>query len=296
MNNRFGGRPWIKLWVNEWLDGTTRFEMTDAQRAFFTDLLAMAGRSRFPGTICAGEVDGKIIGYPLNKFQSLMSEPLDIEATFLLFVQTGKIEIEVTNETPVRLFKVILLNWERYQSEYQRQKPYRVKKLQGKLQQSDSKSDDEGNTTEVEVEVEVEVEENLKSKSKPTSDAQTTRVVPPTPDSNGHQKPTPKPEENQPQNGHGFQGQPVAPGEGRTGVSEQRKLLTPQQVHYGSVNKLILGALSIIGAAKTMGKSFRSADAREELKSWAALHGIPFGPDDISKAFDIAEEKAKVSK
>lgn len=49
----------IKLWVNEWLDGTTRFQMSGAQRAFWIDLLAMAGRSRFPGIICAG-MDGEL--------------------------------------------------------------------------------------------------------------------------------------------------------------------------------------------------------------------------------------------
>jgi hypothetical protein len=156
LNPQFGGRKWVKLWVNEWLDGTTRFEMTDAQRAFWTDLIAMAGRSRFPGTICAGEVEGKFVGYPLNKFQSLMSEPLDIEETFAIFVKTGKVTIEITSEAPVRLFKVNLLNWGRYQSEYQRQKPYRVNKIKKRLQDGDAKSDTKGNTTEVEVEGEGE--------------------------------------------------------------------------------------------------------------------------------------------
>jgi len=153
MNPRFGGRQWVKLWVNEWLDGTTRFEMTDAQRAFWIDLLAMAGRSRFPGTICAGQVDGKYVGYPLNRFQSLLSEPLDVEETLKLFERTGKITIETTAEAPVRLLKVELINWNRYQSEYQRQKKYRKR-----LQQSDSKSDTQSNKTEVEVEVEGEGE------------------------------------------------------------------------------------------------------------------------------------------
>jgi hypothetical protein len=57
-NGSFGKRSWVKLWTNEWLDGTTRYQMSDAQRAFWIDLLAMAGRSRFPGIICAGR-DGQ---------------------------------------------------------------------------------------------------------------------------------------------------------------------------------------------------------------------------------------------
>lgn len=125
VNPKFGRRSWVKLWVNEWLDGTTRFEMSDAQRAFWTDLLALAGRSRFPGIICAGAVGNRLVGYPLNRFQSLMSEPIDIEATFALFERSGKIKVETTQEGTLTLYKVELLNWNKYQSEYQRQKKYR---------------------------------------------------------------------------------------------------------------------------------------------------------------------------
>jgi hypothetical protein len=153
VNPRFGRRSWVKLWVNEWLDGTTRFEMTDSQRAFWVDLLAMAGRSRFPGIICAGQINGKFIGYPINKFQSLMSEPMDVEETLSLFERTGKITIEVTQSEPVKLLRVDLCNWNKFQSEYQRQKPYR---LQPELQQSDTQSDTQSDKTEVEVEVEVD--------------------------------------------------------------------------------------------------------------------------------------------
>lgn len=161
MNPRFGRRSWVKLWVNEWLDGTTRFEMTDSQRAFWIDLLAMAGRSRFPGVICAGKTpEGKFVGYPVNKLQSLMSEPIDVEETLTLFQRTGKISIEITCESPLRLIKIELLNWTKYQSEYQRQKKYR----KPKLQPSDPQSDSPSNKTEVEGEVEGdgEVEEEEK--------------------------------------------------------------------------------------------------------------------------------------
>lgn len=153
VNPRFGRRSWVKLWVNEWLDGTTRSEMTDAQRAFWIDLLAMAGRSRFPGRVCAGQTNGVFVGYSLNKFQALMAEPIDVEQTLTLFERTGKIKITVTAEAPVKLVMLELLNWDKYQSEYQRQKKYR-----GKLQQGDAQSYNHGNNTETEVEVEEEVE------------------------------------------------------------------------------------------------------------------------------------------
>lgn len=153
MNPRFGKRTWVKLWVNEWLDGTTRFEMTDSQRAFWIDLLAMAGRSRTPGIICAGQVNGSFVGYPITKFQSLLSEPMDVEATFCLFERTGKIQIEITQEIPIRLYKLTLINWDKYQSEYQRQKKYRKG-----LQRSDRQSYTQGNKTEGEGEGEGDTE------------------------------------------------------------------------------------------------------------------------------------------
>jgi hypothetical protein len=151
MKVHFGRRAWVKLWVNDWLNGTTRYEMTGAQRAFWIDLLAMAGRSRQPGLICAGETGERVIGYPLSVFQGLdAGGELDILSTFQLFETCGKIRLEVTQETPVKLFKIEILNWARYQSEYQRQRPYRDRKLQAKLQPETGK----GNATEEEVEVE----------------------------------------------------------------------------------------------------------------------------------------------
>ena len=161
MNPRFGRRSWVKLWVNEWLDGTTRFEMSDAQRAFWIDLLALAGRSRFPGRICAGEVDGAFVGYLLNKFQALMAEPIDVQQTLELFEKTGKIKLTVTSEIPTKLVMIELLNWDRYQSEYQRQKKYRRKGLQ----QSDSQSYNQSDKTEGEVEVEVEGDKTIRADS-----------------------------------------------------------------------------------------------------------------------------------
>lgn len=126
MNDRFGKRSWVKLWTNEWLDGTTRYQMSDAQRAFWIDLLAMAGRSRFPGVICSGQDGDRFVGYPLNRFQSLMADPIDIEATFALFERTGKIKVTASDTTP-KLYVLQLLSWDRYQSEYHRTKKYRQK-------------------------------------------------------------------------------------------------------------------------------------------------------------------------
>jgi len=112
--------------VNEWLDGTTRYQMSGAQRAFWVDLLAMAGRSRYPGIICSGMDDDQYVGYPLKTFAALdAGAEIDLLGTLDLFSKTRKIVVEITAESPVKLYKFTVCNWDRYQSEYQRQKGYR---------------------------------------------------------------------------------------------------------------------------------------------------------------------------
>jgi hypothetical protein len=165
VNPKFGKRSWVKLWVNEWLDGTTRFEMSDIQRAFWIDLLALGGRSRYPGRICAGVTgDGSYVGYPLNKFQALMAEPIDVEETLALFVKTGKIVLTETASAPTKLVMIEIVNWDRYQSEYQRQKKYRYAPDET-LQQSDSESYTQSNTTDTEGETETDTDERKKNTS-----------------------------------------------------------------------------------------------------------------------------------
>ena len=102
----------MKLWVNEWLDGTTRFQMSGAQRAFWIDLLALAGRSRYPGIVCAGMDGDRYVGYPLKTFAALdAGAEIDLVATFDLFARTGKVIVEVTTEAPVKLYMVRICNW-----------------------------------------------------------------------------------------------------------------------------------------------------------------------------------------
>jgi hypothetical protein len=116
----------VKLWVNEWLDGTTRYEMIGAQRAFWVDLLALAGRSRCAGVICAGRAGDRFVGYPLSCFEVLdAGKEINIPATLELFEKSGKIKVEITSTTPIKLYKITILNWSKYQSEYERQKGYR---------------------------------------------------------------------------------------------------------------------------------------------------------------------------
>jgi hypothetical protein len=123
-----GRRSWVKLWINDWLEGTTRYQMTDAQRAFWIDLIAMAGRSRFGGIVCSGKDGGELIGYPLSKFQGLLAEPFDVEATLALFEQTGKIKVQISGGRERKLYVLFILNWVHYQSEYERKRGVRERR------------------------------------------------------------------------------------------------------------------------------------------------------------------------
>src|SRR2546423_5146581 len=126
------GRSWIKLWVPEWLDGTSRYEMSGGQRAFWVDLLTLAGRSRIPGIVCAGENPNNLFGYPLDRYAGILGDDsVDILETFKLFEAQGKIEIVVTREESPKLYAIKILSWAKYQSEYMRQRASRKKTRQG---------------------------------------------------------------------------------------------------------------------------------------------------------------------
>jgi hypothetical protein len=123
-------RPWIKLWVDPWLDGTTRWQTTGAQRAFWVDLMTEAARGRFPGYICAGQDAGQAVGYPLKWYQAKQSEDLDILEAFELFERTGKIRIIRTSLEPL-LVAIEILNWDLYQpamDQAERARNYRDRK------------------------------------------------------------------------------------------------------------------------------------------------------------------------
>ncbi len=110
-------RHWIKLWPNEWLKGSIRFEFTAEERGVWADLLALAGNCRQDGIISANQS----MPYP----HSYVAGILNISVELLDHVlekckQSGRIS---ENEHGIKI-----TNWGKYQSEYDRQKPYRQRK------------------------------------------------------------------------------------------------------------------------------------------------------------------------
>ncbi len=104
-------RQWVKLWVNEWLDGTTRFELTAPQRLLWVDLLALAGRSRYPGFVYAGEGEGgKRIGYPIAYLAGVLQmDEVALNNAMKLLKLHGHITLE---EVGPEQYVIGIINWE----------------------------------------------------------------------------------------------------------------------------------------------------------------------------------------
>ena len=101
-------RPlWIKLWTEEWLDGSIREQLSPDERSVWADLLALAGRSRCPGLVQAGNDTPYSNSYLASRFQ--VSEEL-IKRTL---EKCGKQCRLKQNEKGIHI-----LNWDKYQAKY----------------------------------------------------------------------------------------------------------------------------------------------------------------------------------
>jgi len=110
-------RTWVKMWVNECLEGSIRFDFTAAERGVWYDLILMAGRCRIPGIISANEKSP----YPHSYIAGILNVDIELlESTLAKCKASGRI---LESDKGIEL-----VNWEHYQSEYQRQKKYRDKK------------------------------------------------------------------------------------------------------------------------------------------------------------------------
>jgi hypothetical protein len=117
-NPRAGRYQWIKLDVPGWLGGTTRWLCTDAQRAFWIDLLCLSANGRFPGWVCAGQDAGKMIGYPWSWYRAHQADPtFDVEGALTLFETQGKVRIHITRKDEPTLVAVEIVNWSKFQSD-----------------------------------------------------------------------------------------------------------------------------------------------------------------------------------
>ena len=113
-------RTWIKLYVDQCLRGSMIEELTPAQRWLWFGLLLMAGDSSIPGVIFRRrDENGILIGFS----DITIAETLDVDIDtyrdgIRRMIEKNKITVDARGV-------IFIVNWNKYQSEYQRQKPYR---------------------------------------------------------------------------------------------------------------------------------------------------------------------------
>ena len=110
-------RPWIKLYPIDCLDGSIRYQLEPDERGVWYDLLNFSAICAKPGTIA----DKDERPYPLTFIANRLNISLELlEETLKKCIEEGRIK-DIDGV-------IQIVNWGAYQSEYQRQKPYREKK------------------------------------------------------------------------------------------------------------------------------------------------------------------------
>ncbi|MEI7901179.1 MAG: phage replisome organizer N-terminal domain-containing protein [bacterium] len=109
-------RTWVKIYCEGWLDGSIRAE-TPELRGVWVDILCLAGDlDGADGTICLAP------GVGLTDAQIAARLQVDSRTWCRVkkqLVISGRINVQECNV-------ISITKWKQYQSEYQRQKPYRA--------------------------------------------------------------------------------------------------------------------------------------------------------------------------
>lgn len=109
-------RSWVKLFVTGWLHGSIRWQLDPAERATWADLICLAGECNKDGRIS----DNDDRPYP----RDFIANQLNIPQTLLdITIAKCKHEGRIDEADDI----ITISNWNAYQSEYQRQLPYRKK-------------------------------------------------------------------------------------------------------------------------------------------------------------------------
>lgn len=107
-------RKWVKLWVTECLEGSIRYQLQPDERSVWYDLIIFSALCDPPGKIA--DRDGRAFPRQFIASRLNITEGL-LESTIDQCTHEGRLQ---ENDGVL-----IITNWERYQSEYDRQKPYR---------------------------------------------------------------------------------------------------------------------------------------------------------------------------
>lgn len=112
-----GLRRWVKLWVSECLEGSIRYQLEAGERGVWYDLILISSLGGVPGTIS----DRDKRAFPHSFIASRLNIPIDLlELTLDKCITEGRCTEDEHG--------IHITNWDRYQSEYQRQAKYRKSK------------------------------------------------------------------------------------------------------------------------------------------------------------------------
>lgn len=107
-------RTWVRFFVTGWLHGSIRWELEADERGVWADLIVLAGECGREGRI--EDNSGK--PYPRSFIANGLNIPRELlDRTVAKCQRAGR--IDANDEV------IIITNWALYQSEYERQKPYR---------------------------------------------------------------------------------------------------------------------------------------------------------------------------
>lgn len=126
-----GPRKWVKLYCYETLHGSVSYQLSETEQAVWMKLLCFAG-------LCGNE--GLIADHDLRPFPHafIMHEIHTKEDVFKSTLVKCKEEGRIREDGQ----GIHITNWAKYQSEYDRQKPYREK--QKALQEPDPEKFNQG--------------------------------------------------------------------------------------------------------------------------------------------------------
>ncbi len=109
-------RRWIKLYPTESLQGSIRYQLSSAERGVWYDLMCFSSLCSNTGDIC--DRDGQ--PFPMSYIANRLNVKLPLlAATVAKCIAEGRLTEDDSG--------LHITNWVRYQSEYDRQKPFREK-------------------------------------------------------------------------------------------------------------------------------------------------------------------------
>jgi len=122
-----GPRRWVKLYCYEMLHGSVSYQLSEAEQAVWVKLLCFAG-------LCGN--DGIIADHDLRPFphEFICHEIHANQGVFEETLSKCKEEGRISEDGQ----GIKITNWTKYQSEYERQKPYRDHKGQAVLPEPSS--------------------------------------------------------------------------------------------------------------------------------------------------------------